>query len=127
MLLKLPFTLIYCIFKKFLETLNHSSLFTGLFFDKLLMFQFYISKKPLFYYNVYIGQTTRSLDESLQENILTFLDMNYLKVSVLEKVWYLGRRLLDVQESKYIRDFEISIQTSLQENILTFLDMNSTI
>ena len=28
-----------------------------------------------------------------------------LKVSVLEKVWDLGRSLLEVQESKYTRDF----------------------
>jgi len=28
-----------------------------------------------------------------------------LKVSVLEKVWDLGRRLFEVPEAKYIRDF----------------------
>ena len=29
----------------------------------------------------------------------------HLKVSVLEKVWDLGRSLLEVRESEYIRDF----------------------
>ena len=31
--------------------------------------------------------------------------IHILKVSVLEKVWDLGRSLLEVQESKFIRDF----------------------
>ena len=32
-------------------------------------------------------------------------ELYHLKVSVLEKVWDLGRSLLEVRESKYIRDF----------------------
>ena len=32
-------------------------------------------------------------------------ELYHLKVSVLEKVWDHGRSLLEVRESKYIRDF----------------------
>jgi len=37
--------------------------------------------------------------------ILPRQELYHLKFSVLEKVWDLGRSLLEVQESKYIRDF----------------------
>ena len=71
----------------------------------------------------YIGQPTRSLDERVKEHIgyirnlqtnqpitgehfnLPGHELYCLKVSVLEKVWDLGRRLFEVRESKYIRDF----------------------
>jgi len=36
--------------------------------------------------------------------------LNFLKVSVLEKVWDHGRSLLEVRESKYIRDFMTEIR-----------------
>ena len=69
----------------------------------------------------YIGQT-RSLDERVREHIgyitnlhtnqpsgehfnLSGHELSHLKVSVLEKVWDHGRSLLEVRESKYIRDF----------------------
>ena len=72
-------------------------------------------------YNIY-GQTTISLDARVREHIgyirnlhtnqptgehfnLPGHELYHLKVSVLEKVWDLGRSLLEVQESKYIRDF----------------------
>ena len=69
----------------------------------------------------YIGQTTRSLDERVREHIgrirnlhtnqptrehfnLPGHELNHLKVGVLEKVWDLGRSLLE-RESQYIKDF----------------------
>jgi len=70
----------------------------------------------------YIGQTTRSLDERVREHIgrirnlhtnqptrehfnLPGHELHHLKVGVLEKVWDHGRSLLEVRETKYIRDF----------------------
>ena len=66
----------------------------------------------------YIGQTTRSLDERVREHIGRIRNLHtnqptrehfnlpgHLKVSVLEKVWAHGRSLLEVRETKYIRDF----------------------
>ena len=70
----------------------------------------------------YIGLTTRSLDERVREHIgyirnlhtnqptgehfnLPRHELYHLKVGVLEKVWDLERSLLEVRETKHIRDF----------------------
>ena len=75
----------------------------------------------------YIGQTARSLDERVREHIgfirnlhrnqstgehfnLPGHELYHLKVSVLEKVWDLGRSSLQIRESKYIRDFMTEIR-----------------
>ena len=45
-------------------------------------------------------------------------ELYYLKVSVLEKVWDLGRSLLEVRESKYIKDFYDRTQRIEQKRIV---------
>ena len=47
-------------------------------------------------------------------------ELYHLKVSELEKVWDPGRSLLEVKESKYIRDF----MTTLTERTEIFLLFN---
>ena len=60
-------------------------------------------------------------------NILTFLDSGHelyrLKVSVLEKVWDHGISLLEVRESKYIRDFMTELRGMNRKKVL--LNCNS--
>ena len=43
-------------------------------------------------------------------------ELYHLKVSVLEKVWDLGRSLLEVRESKYIRDFMTELRGMNRKN-----------
>ena len=43
-------------------------------------------------------------------------ELCHLKVSVLEKVWDLGRSLLEVRESKYIRDFMTELREMNRKN-----------
>ena len=80
----------------------------------------------------YIGQTTRS-DERVREHIgyirnlhtnqptgehfnIPGHELYHLKVSVLEKVWNLRRSLLEVRESKYIRDFMTELRGINRKN-----------
>ena len=37
-------------------------------------------------------------------------------VNIIEKVWYLGRSLFKVQESKYIRDFMTELMDQTEKN-----------
>jgi len=43
-------------------------------------------------------------------------ELYHLKVSVLEKVWDHGRSLLEVRESKYIRDFMTELRGMNRKN-----------
>ena len=45
-------------------------------------------------------------------------ELYHLKVSELEKVWDLGRSLLEVRESKYIKDFYDQTQRIEQKRIV---------
>ena len=81
----------------------------------------------------YIGLTTRSLNERVREHIgyirnlhtnqptgehfnLSGHELYHLKVRVLEKVWDHGRSLLEVRESKYIRDFMTELRGMNRKN-----------